>query len=44
MATRKELIAAVSARHRVATKAERTSILDEFRALTGFTANTRSEH
>ena len=36
MATRKELIAAVGTRYRVATKAERTSILDEFTALTGF--------
>ena len=36
MATRKELIAAVGTRYRVATKAEHTSILDEFTALTGF--------
>jgi len=36
MASRRELIAAVGARYRAATKAERRNILDEFTALTGF--------
>ena len=36
MATRRELIAAVGARYRAATKAERRNILDEFTGLTGF--------
>ena len=36
MATRKELIAAVGARYRTGTKAERRKILDEFIGLTGY--------
>lgn len=40
MTTRKEVIEAVGARYRIARKSERKKILDEFVALTGFTAST----